>query len=54
MICAAKRDALRFPDLMFLVADEIPRASRQLLREHGWGYLDRRGRLAPDHRGHCQ
>ena len=30
---------------MFLVADEIPRASRQLLREHGWGYLDRRGRL---------
>lgn len=28
-----------------LVADEIPEASRQLLRTRGWGYLDRRGRL---------
>jgi hypothetical protein len=33
------------PSLTVLVADEIPESSRQLLREHGWGYLDRRGRL---------
>ena len=31
--------------LMVLVADEIPQDSRRLLREKGWGYLDRRGRL---------
>jgi hypothetical protein len=28
-----------------LVADEIPEASRNLLSQAGWGYLDRRGRL---------
>jgi hypothetical protein len=28
-----------------LVADEIPDASRELLRSRGWSYLDRRGRL---------
>jgi hypothetical protein len=32
-------------DAVVLVADEVSKASRDLLREHGWGYLDRRGRL---------
>lgn len=32
-------------DVVVLVADELPAASRELLRDHGWGYLDRRGRL---------
>lgn len=32
-------------DVVVLVADELPEASRDLLRDHGWGYLDRRGRL---------
>ncbi len=31
--------------LHMLVADEISEASRSLLRDSGWGYLDRRGRL---------
>ena len=32
-------------EICVLVADEIPEATRQLLRDKGWGYLDRRGRL---------
>jgi hypothetical protein len=32
-------------DATILVADELSEASRKLLREHGWGYFDRRGRL---------
>lgn len=32
-------------DAVVLVADEVSKASRDLLREQGWGYLDRRGRL---------
>jgi hypothetical protein len=32
-------------DVVVVVADEISEASRDLLRERGWGYLDRRGRL---------
>jgi hypothetical protein len=32
-------------DAVVLVADEVSGASRDLLREAGWSYLDRRGRL---------
>lgn len=32
-------------DVVVLVADELPEVARELLRDHGWGYLDRRGRL---------
>jgi hypothetical protein len=32
-------------DATILVADELSDASRKLLRERGWGYFDRRGRL---------
>jgi hypothetical protein len=32
-------------DAVVLVADEVSKASRDLLRDRGWGYLDRRGRL---------
>ena len=43
---SARRRSSRSPaDAVVLVADEVSRASRDLLREHGWGYLDRRGRL---------
>ncbi len=32
--------------VVVLVADELPEASRDLLKRHGWGYLDRRGSLS--------
>lgn len=32
-------------EVCVLVADEITESTRQLLRDEGWGYLDRRGRL---------
>ena len=32
-------------DVVVVVADEISGAARELLRNAGWGYLDRRGRL---------
>jgi hypothetical protein len=32
-------------DAVVLVADEVSKVSRAILREHGWGYLDRRGLL---------
>ena len=43
---SARRRPSQSPiDAVVLVADEVSGASRDLLREHGWGYLDRRGRL---------
>jgi hypothetical protein len=32
-------------NVVVLVADALPEASREILRDHRWGYLDRRGRL---------
>jgi len=42
---ARHRSSQSLPDAVVLVADEVSKASRDLLREQGWGYLDRRGRL---------
>jgi hypothetical protein len=42
---ARHRSSQSSADAVVLVADEVSEASRDLLREHGWGYLDRRGRL---------
>ena len=36
----------QWPDaVVVLVADEVPKASRDILADAGWGYLDRRGHL---------
>jgi hypothetical protein len=42
---ARQRGSQSPADAVVLVADEVSKAARDLLREHGWGYLDRRGRL---------
>lgn len=40
-----KRQEGEVREVCVLVADEITKSTRQLLRDEGWGYLDRRGRL---------
>ena len=40
-----KRQGSAVQEVCVLVADEITESTRQMLRDNGWGYLDRRGRL---------
>lgn len=45
LVTASQQRRTRKTSIDVLVADEISAATRQLLRDAGWGYLDRRGRL---------
>lgn len=38
-------DRLPRPDFVVVVADQLPEEAREILRQHGWGYLDRRGAI---------